>query len=328
MSSIPQLLGERVYTLRYARDLTQQQLADKLGRDQSSISKIEAGKQELSAQDIYAVAAALDVGVPELLDFADDDMKACLANIKQTIASNSKPTIQESLASIGNKLDEILVSINSIRTVGRKSSLGGYGLVAIPDQRHRDVLTEPQQGPPATTTKLDPSAIRVHSTTDFIEPLSQMLVGDEQRAVVAIEDFSHNDPPMVSAEAVTSASDAIIGGAPDSHDQTSSLPGQAAGAVNIQECPPVGGAGVVAAPVTPTGGNTTDLTRPESPLAGQTGGQPWTDMQNILNNAWGHLQDVIQDVNDEAILYNLNLLEEQLVRLWDMLPASEGAPGG
>jgi transcriptional regulator with XRE-family HTH domain len=59
---------KRLKIIREARGLTQRQLAEMVGADQSQISKIERGDEAVSLGRIYAIAAALNVGPGELFD--------------------------------------------------------------------------------------------------------------------------------------------------------------------------------------------------------------------------------------------------------------------
>lgn len=59
---------KRLRAIRERRGLTQAQLAAMVGADQSQISKIERGSEEVSLGRIYAIAAALNVSPAELFD--------------------------------------------------------------------------------------------------------------------------------------------------------------------------------------------------------------------------------------------------------------------
>lgn len=57
---IYQRIGERVAFLREARGLTQEKLAGLVGLNRTSISNLEAGKQETPLYTLVLIAAALD----------------------------------------------------------------------------------------------------------------------------------------------------------------------------------------------------------------------------------------------------------------------------
>ena len=52
---------------RHARQLTQVQLADALGRPQSFVSKYERGERRLDFVEVLEIAAALDADVSDLV---------------------------------------------------------------------------------------------------------------------------------------------------------------------------------------------------------------------------------------------------------------------
>ncbi|MGF1481871.1 MAG: helix-turn-helix domain-containing protein [Cyanophyceae cyanobacterium] len=62
-----QLFGERVQTLRKARGITQEQLAERLNKSIEHVSYIERGERAPSFETIIDVAEALDVSVPYLM---------------------------------------------------------------------------------------------------------------------------------------------------------------------------------------------------------------------------------------------------------------------
>jgi len=63
-----QEIGERVRTLRQARDMSQGQLAAVLGIPPTNVSAIERGVRGLSLQQLAKLAKALDVPPGEILD--------------------------------------------------------------------------------------------------------------------------------------------------------------------------------------------------------------------------------------------------------------------
>lgn len=66
MDLFPAEFGERVRFLRRARDLTQQDLAESMGVDISTISRLERGVQPVSVYRLPALARALGVEIPDL----------------------------------------------------------------------------------------------------------------------------------------------------------------------------------------------------------------------------------------------------------------------
>ncbi|WBB94259.1 helix-turn-helix transcriptional regulator [Verrucosispora sp. WMMC514] len=70
--------GQRVRILRAERGLTQQQLADAIGLTRTSVTNIEAGRQETLATTLVRLATALDVVPGALLDGLDGTAPAAM----------------------------------------------------------------------------------------------------------------------------------------------------------------------------------------------------------------------------------------------------------
>jgi transcriptional regulator with XRE-family HTH domain len=62
-----ELFGQRLRELRQLRGLSQEELAAEAGLDRTYISSCERGKRNVSLENIYRLAAALDVEPHELL---------------------------------------------------------------------------------------------------------------------------------------------------------------------------------------------------------------------------------------------------------------------
>jgi len=60
-------LGLRIRTIRRAKDITQKQLAERTGLDQSQISKIERGEAGCSVEGLIRIARVLGVSFAELM---------------------------------------------------------------------------------------------------------------------------------------------------------------------------------------------------------------------------------------------------------------------
>lgn len=73
-TTVDQVIGDQVRTLR--REISQQELADRLGWTQSTVARIESGKRAVSVSDLLALSWALDVAPVYLLagSFQDDDV--------------------------------------------------------------------------------------------------------------------------------------------------------------------------------------------------------------------------------------------------------------
>jgi transcriptional regulator with XRE-family HTH domain len=64
---ITKRLGKRVKTLRLQKDMSQGDLAKKLGVHSTYISKIERGEQNMSIQGLEKLAQALGVAIEDLM---------------------------------------------------------------------------------------------------------------------------------------------------------------------------------------------------------------------------------------------------------------------
>ena len=71
-------IGARVKALRNQAELSQDQLADRLGLLRTSVSNIESGKKRLTIARLYRLSAALGSDLSEILppvkDFIDSDI--------------------------------------------------------------------------------------------------------------------------------------------------------------------------------------------------------------------------------------------------------------
>lgn len=68
---IQKLFGERVRFYRKLEGLTLKEIAERIGKTEASLSRIENGKQNLALGDIVTIAQALRVSVSKL--FGDED---------------------------------------------------------------------------------------------------------------------------------------------------------------------------------------------------------------------------------------------------------------
>ena len=81
--NLKQKLGQTIQKYRKIRNLTQEQLAEKIGIDQKNISKIENGNNYPTAENLTLIAKALDVEIYELFLYKDisiDFMKQEIIN--------------------------------------------------------------------------------------------------------------------------------------------------------------------------------------------------------------------------------------------------------
>ena len=69
---IKKLFGKKVKEKRLSLDLTQEELAEKIGISAKSLSQIELGNNFVSAQNLEAICFALKLEPKALFDFSDD----------------------------------------------------------------------------------------------------------------------------------------------------------------------------------------------------------------------------------------------------------------
>ena len=68
-SDIKTLLGKRIKELRKKRNLTQEELAEKMDIDQRNLSKIECGNNFITAETLSKILDALKVEPQQLFNF-------------------------------------------------------------------------------------------------------------------------------------------------------------------------------------------------------------------------------------------------------------------
>jgi transcriptional regulator with XRE-family HTH domain len=61
-------IGERIRQLRDAKDMTQQQLGERVGRSQQEVYRWEKGLLRVHVEDIRALAVALEVSIEAFFD--------------------------------------------------------------------------------------------------------------------------------------------------------------------------------------------------------------------------------------------------------------------
>ena len=62
-------LGKQIAKLRQAAGMTQDDLAERCGKEKQNISRIETGRTNPTAYSLVEIAASLEVPVKELFDF-------------------------------------------------------------------------------------------------------------------------------------------------------------------------------------------------------------------------------------------------------------------
>lgn len=88
-------LGSRVRQARLALNLTQEQLADLLDLNRTSITNIEKGKQKILAHTLVELAENLKISVTDLLPKLNK--KTDMLSVNNLLSENSSPEEREFL---------------------------------------------------------------------------------------------------------------------------------------------------------------------------------------------------------------------------------------
>ena len=114
--SIQQMLGENVRRYRKSRNLTQEQLSEKLGISQKHLSIIETGTQFASASLIARISSVLEVSPGDLFGGTNDgvqEMKKMCTVLLSTIMNE----MNHKFAGVNLELDNIKQLIQRNRGV-------------------------------------------------------------------------------------------------------------------------------------------------------------------------------------------------------------------
>lgn len=95
MSSGNKVFGKRIKELRERKKLTQEKLAEKVGLDLQTISRIETGYYFTSFENLEKLADALDVTMADLFNFGHVKPKEeLIKEINTELASSSEKDVQ------------------------------------------------------------------------------------------------------------------------------------------------------------------------------------------------------------------------------------------
>ena len=103
--------GKRVRHYREVRGWQQEDLALRIGKTKSNVSRIETGKQNVSVADIATIASALEIRVADLFGDQHGDAIAMDHEVKQSAARCAKKgrEVLHELSDLVNHL-EVFVS--------------------------------------------------------------------------------------------------------------------------------------------------------------------------------------------------------------------------
>ena len=85
---IKKLFGRKVKEKRLGLELTQEELAERIGISYKSLSRIELGSNFVSAENLEAISRALNVPPRMLFDFNDTENEQMLEFINFKIKNN------------------------------------------------------------------------------------------------------------------------------------------------------------------------------------------------------------------------------------------------
>lgn len=91
-------LGSRIRKARIALNLTQEQVADTLSLNRTSITNIEKGKQKILAHTLIDLAESLQISVTDLLPKSKQNNKTVSA--KSLLPENSSPEERDFLEKV------------------------------------------------------------------------------------------------------------------------------------------------------------------------------------------------------------------------------------
>ncbi len=95
MSSGNKVFGKRIKELRERKKLTQEKLAEKVGLDLQTISRIETGYYFTSFENLEKLANALDVTMADLFNFGHLKTKEeLIKEINTELSTSSEKDIQ------------------------------------------------------------------------------------------------------------------------------------------------------------------------------------------------------------------------------------------
>ncbi len=112
-------LGQRLKKIRQARDLSQQQMSEKLGVSRSTVSQIENGNRSLTAKDLVNIADILNLSVDGLLN---PEVQISVV-LEEDIAYSRRPELRVNVPQKNvRKFKEVLLYI--LLQVGSKPNVG------------------------------------------------------------------------------------------------------------------------------------------------------------------------------------------------------------
>lgn len=104
-------IGENIQNLRVAKGLLQADIAERIGMDKSTYSRIEKKGNKIDFEEILKISKALDVTVYELISATKDDKTQQLESRLSEVENELQQTEREKSLIITNCLDFINSSV-------------------------------------------------------------------------------------------------------------------------------------------------------------------------------------------------------------------------
>lgn len=106
-NDIQQVVGKNIKTIRLAKGMTQEQLAEKLNRSVNFVSLIELGKSGMSVPTIIDICNVLDVSSESLfkglLDYKIEDKDKFIIETISVLSNEDKDVVMNLIEYIVNK---------------------------------------------------------------------------------------------------------------------------------------------------------------------------------------------------------------------------------
>jgi transcriptional regulator with XRE-family HTH domain len=94
-------LGARIRTLRHARELTQEMVADRIGRSQKYLSELERGERSPSWETLVAIAhQGFEIKLASLMFGIDEDIATEAQDLSDVLAGRSKEARRDLLRAV------------------------------------------------------------------------------------------------------------------------------------------------------------------------------------------------------------------------------------
>jgi transcriptional regulator with XRE-family HTH domain len=107
MQDVRRLIGERVQILRKRKELSQEELAGRVGIDTNSLSRLERGAHYPSLETLDKIRAELGVNLANFFDFDDQPSAEGLRDFLLRAANKADyPTLIKMAAAVRAVLDE------------------------------------------------------------------------------------------------------------------------------------------------------------------------------------------------------------------------------